>query len=429
MEGAALRGPFHFFRLVSKVSRQFIFLLYPAAVCGKLSVYLNCSLYLLNGERCLLTIKFRKIRVCVFALALSLALVLTPASGQAVLADVYFTAVNEQLLDMSSDTMPFWSGGVLYVSSQMFEGTDLGVNYVRNNAMGLAMLYTNRIDLRFDLEDQMAYDKRGNVYDGYAIERGGIIFFPLDLVCRYFGLTWSYSKTDLVPLIRVKSSSGILDDAGFIDAASTQMADRYANYEKSLLPAPDSPGQAAVQPDPPVSVPQPVQAAEGQKVFLLLDASSREDTLEALQILGGVQASFLLGPEAMEDGDLLRALVAGGHGLVLRMDSGTEEELENARDLMWQGCCSWLDLAWYEGRGDTGAMLEESGCAKVEADLDWRNTRLRNGEQVNEMLQSAEQYREDFTVYLGRAGDCIGGLPALLDALKEAGYHICAFRP
>ena len=233
-----------------------------------------------------MTRKFRKIRVCVFALALALTLVLIPASGRAVLADVYFTAVNEQLLDMSADTMPFWSGGVLYVSSQMFEGTDLGVNYVRNNAMGLAMLYTNRIDLRFDLEDQMAYDKRGNVYDGYAIERGSMIFFPLDLVCRYFGLTWSYSTTELVPLIRVKSSSGILDDAGFIDAASTQMVARYANYEKSLLPVLDSgsSGQAAVQPDPPASVPQPVQAAEGQKVFLLLDASSREDTLEATHI-------------------------------------------------------------------------------------------------------------------------------------------------
>ena len=30
---------------------------------------------------------------------------------------VYFTAVNDQLLSLSDDTMPFWSGGRLYLSS------------------------------------------------------------------------------------------------------------------------------------------------------------------------------------------------------------------------------------------------------------------------------------------------------------------------
>ena len=52
-----------------------------------------------------------KTRAWALALAVALALALPPAVGQAVLSDVYFTAVNEQLLDLTSDTMPFWSGG------------------------------------------------------------------------------------------------------------------------------------------------------------------------------------------------------------------------------------------------------------------------------------------------------------------------------
>ena len=163
------------------------------------------------------------------------------------------------LLALNSETMPFWSDGVLYVSSRVFEGTDLGVSYVRNNTMGLVMLYTNRVDLRFDLEDQTAYDKRGNVYNGHAIERGGGVFFPLDLVCRYFRLTWSYSQTNTAPLIRIKSSGGILDDAGFIDAASTQMASRYAAYEKSLGGAPESGGGLPSQPGSGTAPPPVVQ--------------------------------------------------------------------------------------------------------------------------------------------------------------------------
>lgn len=378
--------------------------------------------------------KHRKLRLCACALALTLTLILAAPAGRAALSDVYFTAVNEQLLDMSSDTMPFWSGGVLYVSSRIFEGTDLGVNYVRNNTMGLAMLYTNQVDLRFDLEEQLAYDKRGNVYSGHAIERGGVVFFPLDLVCRYFGLTWSFSQTDTVPLIRVKSSSGILDDVRFIDAASAsgQMASRYADYVKSVGGGSDGGSKPAVQPKPPgqqqEETPPAVQAVEGQKVYLIIDTVSREDTLAALQILGSVQATFLLGLDDMADGDLLRGLVAGGHGIALRMEDGTEEELRAARELLWQSCCSWLDMVWYEGREDIGGLLASSGCVQVRATLDRRNAGLRGAEQANNLLRSVGQYRTDLAVYLGSDAGCLGGLRTLLDELAEARYCVCAWR-
>ena len=35
---------------------------------------------------------------------------------------VYFTAVNKNVLTLSDDTMPFWSGGYLYVPSTIFTG-------------------------------------------------------------------------------------------------------------------------------------------------------------------------------------------------------------------------------------------------------------------------------------------------------------------
>ena len=46
---------------------------------------------------------------------------------------VYFTAVNDQLLpDLSDGTMPFWSGGRLYVPYTAIAGTDLGLFYSRS---------------------------------------------------------------------------------------------------------------------------------------------------------------------------------------------------------------------------------------------------------------------------------------------------------
>ena len=247
-----------------------------------------------------------------FLAAALLLLVLVPVRGRAALEGVYFTAANESVLPLEADTMPFYSGGTLYVPSRLFDGTDLGVLYVRNDIMGLAILYTNKIDLRFDLESQIVYDKQGKLYTGYhAIEQNGVVFLPLQLVCRYFGLTWSYNETETAPLIRVKSSSVILDDRRFIDAAATQMRDYYADYERSL---------AAVEPDlPPVpSQEDPPLAAEGQTVYLLIESRSEADTLAVLETLEGVQATFLLPLEQLEgDGELARALLAGGHGVAL----------------------------------------------------------------------------------------------------------------
>ncbi len=162
-----------------------------------------------------------KRRLTAAGLLLAVMLLLSPSGRASAPAGVYFTAANDNLLELNAETMPFYSNNVLYVSSRVFDGTGLGVSYTRSTSLGVAMLYNTSTDLRFDLAGQIAYDKEGNLYSGYAIEQGGVVFFPLALVCRYFGLTWSYSETDVAPLIRVKNSSVILGDATFIDAAAS----------------------------------------------------------------------------------------------------------------------------------------------------------------------------------------------------------------
>ena len=321
------------------------------------------------------------------ALFLALVMLLSSRPGRAAGADVYFTAVNDRVLELRDETMPFRSEGVLYVPSTLFEGGDLGVSYVRNDHMGLAMLYTTKIDLRFDLEKQTASDKQGRIYSGHAIERGGIVFFPLPLVCGYFGLDWSYNQTKTVPLVRVKSESAILDDVGFIDAASWQMAGLYADYLRSTESPPEGPS-APQTPEPP----PPVQAAEGQKIYLLLSS----------------------------------------HGVVLRARGETEEdlawELRRAGELLWQAACCPLELVWYEGGGDIGPLLEDAGCVPVSAGLDRREQALSSAGRAESLLRTIGQHREDLAVYLGEDGACLGGLEALLEGLEEGQYRVCAWR-
>lgn len=353
------------------------------------------------------------------------AMFLLLAPGRAAAPDrVYFTAANEQLMELNSENMPFYSNSVLYVSSRLFDGTELGVSYARSTSLGVAMLYTSTTDLRFDLAGQTAYDKQNNFYNGYAIEQNGVVFFPLNLVCRYFGLTWSYTETDIAPLIRVKNSSVILSDASFIDAAARLMRSRYTEYERSLSGGP--------APADPIPAPEPVQAAEGQKVYLLLASASPQDTRNTLDILRDVQATFLLTAEQMADGDLLRALTAGGHAIALRLTGGTAEELLEelclGRERLWQAACVWLELAWYEGELDPSHILEEQGCLRIEAQVGPPSARQSYTNRTASLLRSIGRYREDLAVYLGADADCRQLLPGLLAGLEEGRYHVSAWR-
>lgn len=358
-------------------------------------------------------------RLGAFALSLALLAVLARPAGRAGSDGVYFTAANEQLLELSADTMPFYSGGILYVSSRLFEGTELGVSYAFHPGLGLAMLYMHgsALDLRFDMAGQLAYDKQGNLYTGYAIERGGVVFFPLNLVCRYFGLSWNYIETDPAPLIRVKSGDAILDDNGFVSAASSLMADRYAEYERSLSVRPPAPPAPPVQTEPPPEV----QAAEGQKVYLIFDGQAAREVLPALE---GAGATFLLDPEQLEDGDLLRALAAGGHAAALRVRGETEEEaaaeLRRGREALWDAARCWLELVWYGGGEELSGLFADGGFVRVRAAEDL------SGEDAGGILRAVGQRREDVAVYLG--GEDLPALPETLAALAERRYRLSAWR-
>ena len=367
-------------------------------------------------------------RLTALFMALALALLLSPAPVRASsTSDIYFTAVNDQLMDLSYDTMPFYSNSVLYVSSRLFEGGELGLSYGRNINLGLATLYMqgSDLDLRFDIAGQTAYDKQYNVYNGYAIEKGGIVFFPLNLVCRYFGLSWSYNETDTIPLIRVKSSGVILSDSRFLNAAKTLMQTRYDDFVRIQSPPQSQsprPGGTTTTPEPDPPPEPPVQAAEGQKVYLIFDG---RDAFGILPTLEDTQATFLLTEEELTNGDLVRALVARGHAVALRIQGKTreeaEDELQKGREALWQAACLWLELAWYGGGTDLSSLLDSQGLVRVRSEVDG------SGMPPAELLRSIGQYREDVAVYWGGEGRP-DELTEFVDMLVDARYHLSAWR-
>ena len=82
-------------------------------------------------------------------MALSLA-TLSAAAGR----NIYFLAVNDTVLPLSDETMPFWENGYLYIPSTIFAGDvskELEIGYIPNQSRQLLVLYTAGKSLHFPL--------------------------------------------------------------------------------------------------------------------------------------------------------------------------------------------------------------------------------------------------------------------------------------
>ena len=166
-------------------------------------------------------------------LATLLLFTLAPAKTEAE-TTVYFTAVNDQLLpDLSDGTMPFWSGGRLYVPYTAIAGTDLGLFYSRSRDKSTAVVYRQGSALTFDFAAGTVTDQNDRQYSGAAIVRGDVVFLPLDLLTQFFSLDYSYTRVTYGYLVRLKSDTVVLSDAKFIDAAAMSMEQRYNDYMKT----------------------------------------------------------------------------------------------------------------------------------------------------------------------------------------------------
>ncbi|MBQ7713394.1 MAG: hypothetical protein IJT71_00710, partial [Oscillospiraceae bacterium] len=250
--------------------------------------------------------------VCLLLAALLLALAAPPRTDAA--GTVCFTAVNDTLLPLSDETMPFWSGGLLYVASMAFDGTDLGIYYSISRDRTTAVLYKQRSVMTFDIAAGTIETNNAQSYSGSVILRGDVAFLPLDVICRYFSLEYSYTRISYGYLVRVKSASVVLSDATFIDAASAPMAQRYARYER-----------AQAEPEEPADAPAEnaqTQTAAQRTVYFVIASGGAEKTTPLLARLAAGRVAYLFAPDALDGaGDLLRRLASGGGAIALRVDA------------------------------------------------------------------------------------------------------------
>ena len=352
------------------------------------------------------------------AAVLAVLLVLPVLSSSTLAADpVYFTAVNETVLELTATTMPFWSGGYLYVSCTMFSNKELGVFYSLNYVKQTMVLYTNRSALIFNLQDGSVADTQGNSYYPGTIVRGNDIFLPISMVSNYFGLVYTNMKVSQGYLIRVKSSNAVLSDSMFLDAVPSQLEYRYSQYLKSLTPA----GEPTQPQQPEEQLP-----VVGKSIYLCVLANDIDRTEALLDVLDrhDCQATFYLSPKLLpQAGDLLRRMAATGQGIGLAPDASAPadrlaSDLNRENDRLFEACRIKTRLTALPGGSQQQlSTLEDAGFRCLAPTLDRSAAGLRTSSGAAALLKKITAKSGEVSVWLSDQVSPAGLQAFLTDAL------------
>lgn len=353
-------------------------------------------------------------RISCLLLALLMLLTVAPERAEAV-ETVYFTAANDTLLSLDDATTPFWYGGRLYAALTDSFCTELNLFYnYRRDTMKI-LVYTRGRALTADLASDSAEGNGGETYACHVILRGDVIFMPLDVLCAFFRLQYTFTQVSHGYLLRVTNASAVLSDATFIDAAGNLMELRYTQYQRAKAPP-------VTDAEPPVTSAAPSDPAQ-QTVYLAVSVADVRQTERLLADLSARQSSatFVFPASVLAESDgLLRRLVSGGYAVALEVDADdTLAAIEACNELLWRAANYKTRLVRLVGASaGAAAAVEEAGYCPIRLTLDLSGRSLSAAQGGRRIVDSAGRNGGICCAYLGVDRDAAGTMDALLQTLR-----------
>lgn len=372
----------------------------------------------------------RKFLGMLLALVLCLG-VLYPAPVYA--ADICFTAIDESILKLTNESMPIWSGGVLYAPYTTFNEGDNGmagweIQVLHSKASNRALVFDKNRYLEFDLKAGTCWDDlTGIPYSAGAIVRGGLLYLPVEIVCQHFGMTYSYREIAKGDLLRIKTDGVIISDARFADAADNILNLRLKEYNQNKPGSTQTP--EVTTPQPPVQQP-PAESDQSVDTFLAFRCEEEGALEPILTVLDAVQGKgmFFLTPELIEQrADLVIRVLGSGHSVGLL---AWGESMEEIRGELSDGRKALAEQVFFS---PTAAFvpkefrdpLEQEGwvCWNSTLDLNPEDTSGANHFTNRVLSQLGNRTRETY-LSLKVSENTLRVLPILLRSLDEEGFEL-----
>lgn len=372
-------------------------------------------------------------------LVLAVVMLVTVLHTARAAGSIYLTAVNENLLELTSDTMPTWSGGVLYVPYTVFDasytGISLGISSSYSRDSGTVTLYNLQQMLVFDLNRGTCYNPlTEDVLSSRAILRNGRPYVPVDTVCSFFGLTYSIIDIDEGYIVRVKSSAVVLSDARYVDAAQNSIRSRLRDYYQAnqgqLTPGVLPPSYQPDDPDPEVPATEDPENTDVTPIYLgfqCKDTQGLKEILDALEAENQRAVFFFSAQELEREDDLLYRILGSGHSVGLtaqgRTASATGQMLDQANQILAQVGYTRTSIALVpEGQREE---LEESGwvCWSETAAVTPKEG-VSSGTFASQVLSRIRGSYARVYLTLDSSGETARVLPTLLRRLPAEGYGV-----
>ena len=373
------------------------------------------------------------------ALVLVLTMLVTLLNTAQAAGNIYLTAVNENLLELTSDTMPTWSGGVLYVPYTVFDGSYTGINlgisssYSRDE--GTVTLYTLQQMVVFDLNRGTCYNPlTEQTLSGRAILRNGRPYVPVAAVCSYFGLSYSVIDIDEGYIVRIKSSGVVLSDYSFVDSAQNSIRNRIRDYNQANQSQPTPgvlpPTYNPEEPDTEITVPDDPVDTDIIPTYLAFSCEDSQGLSEILDTLDSrnQRAIFFFDIQGLErEDDLIFRILGSGYSIGLiaqgRSVSATHRLLEEANQTLSQVAYTRTSVVLVpESQRD--ALEEEGWICWNETASAVPNQGVGTNTYANQVLKRISGNYARVYLTLDASSETARVLPTLLRRLSEEGYGV-----
>lgn len=258
-----------------------------------------------------------------FRALLLAAVILSLAVLPVLAADViFFTAVNNTLLELTAETLPVKYSSMIYVPSSVFNSNALGTYSLYSRSTQTVLISDGDRILYFDMSAGNSYDSDGADYRYVAIYENDTAYVPAYFVATYFDFHYSYIHRDGKHIVRL-TSGDVLSDADFFSAAESLMESRLKEFEKSAEGGETVPSAPPTQPTPPVQpTATPPEIVDRSRVVVHLGilglGENSEAQLDALEELGLPVCFFATAEEVYANADLVRRIVGEGGSIGVR---------------------------------------------------------------------------------------------------------------